>query len=122
MDLMREFEVIKRNIDMVSDKSINIKIPAVFSEVSRKFVRKSFAEAVADSPHSSELKVYGDKMKFSPAIARSLFQKVMDKIAPIIDKCISGVKDNAFIKDISLMLMVGGFSDSPYVQQFMKDR
>ncbi|KAL4235381.1 hypothetical protein ACF0H5_007017 [Mactra antiquata] len=122
LELMRSFEIKKRAVDTTSKKVINIKIPPSFDEVAKKHVNKSFQEAVASSPHSSQLKVLGDKLKINADLARSLFQMVFDNITATIDKCISTVKSNEMIKDISIILLVGGFSDSLYVQQYMKNR
>ncbi|KAL4235380.1 Heat shock 70 kDa protein 12A [Mactra antiquata] len=122
LEFMRTFEVMKRVIDTTSERVINIKVPPSFDEVAKKYVDKTFKEAVASSPHCSQLKVLGDKLKINADLARSLFQKVLDKITPTIDKCISTVKSNEMIKDISIILLVGGFSDSSYVQQYMKNR
>lgn len=112
----------KRNVDTKSDKSFNIKIPSALSEVSKEYVHKSFAAAVAASPHAGEMNVFGDKLKMSADKARSLFQLVVDKIVVQLEECINTVKKLKTTSPVSLILMVGGFSESPFVQQSIKSR
>ena len=123
LDLMRDFEVIKRKVDTVSNKTFNIKVPASLTVVSEEFLEKSFTQAVADSSYAGVMKVVaGDKLRIDTTEARDLFQKVMDKVTVQMDKCINDVTKMTSGRAISLILMVGGFSESPFVQQTIKNR
>lgn len=121
LELMRDFEVVKRVVDS-SDKHFSIKIPVALEELARKHLNKSFKQAIADSPHASEMKVVSDKLRISANEARKLFARVIDKITGQMQQCFDDVNKMANPRDISLILMVGGFSESKYVQEMIKER
>ncbi|XP_060600210.1 heat shock 70 kDa protein 12B-like [Ruditapes philippinarum] len=122
LDLMQEFEVIKRKVDTPSNKTFNIKVPVTLTDVSVKHLNKSFAEAVDSSMYAGVMKVTGDKLKMDSTEAKDLFQKVVDKVTIQMQKCIDDVSRLTSGRAISLILMVGGFSESLFVQQTIKNR
>jgi hypothetical protein len=119
---MQEFEVIKRKVDTPSNKTFNIKVPVTLTDVSVKHLNKSFAEAVDSSMYAGVMKVTGDKLKMDSTEAKELFQKVVDKVTIQMQKCIDDVSRLTSGRAISLILMVGGFSESLFVQQTIKNR
>lgn len=122
LDLMRDFEVIKRSIDSTSDRKFNIKLPVTLSDITKTYLKKSFKEALADSPHASEMEVVGDKLRMSADEARNLFIRVVDKIISQMERCFDEVSKMGSQRAISLILMVGGFSESKFVQEKIKER
>ncbi|XP_053388659.1 heat shock 70 kDa protein 12A-like, partial [Mercenaria mercenaria] len=122
LDLMRDFQVFKRNVDTTSDKAFIIRIPASLSDVSKEYMQKSFSEAVASSAYAGVMKVVGNKLKMSACAARDLFRKVIDKVTRQMEQCIDDVSKIAPARTISLILMVGGFSESQFVQETIKNR
>lgn len=122
LELTKEFEIVKRNLDTTTNNTFNIKLPFSLFEVSKKYVNKPFREALADSTHFKDMKVSGDKLKISADKARGLFEKVVDRVANQMAQCINDVSKMEATRPVSLILMVGGFSESPYVQHSIKNR
>ena len=120
-DLMKEFEITKRNIELESEKPVNIKLPFSMSETVKdpKFKGMEFKEALAKSKYAKQIKVIGDKIKMSADLARSLIENVADEIIKQMEECF---RDVITQHNLSLILMVGGFSESPYIQERVKER
>lgn len=120
-DMMKEFEITKRNIELETEKDIKIKLPFNLFETVKKerFLGKDFRTALAESEHAKEIKLIGDKIKINPDLARSLMEKVVDEIISQMEQCF---RDVITQHNLSLILMVGGFSESQYIQQRVKER
>lgn len=120
-DLMKEFEITKRNIELESEKAVNIKLPFTMFETVKepKFKGVEFKKALADSKYAKQIKVIGDKIKMSADLARSLIENVADEIIKQMEECF---RDVITQHNLSLILMVGGFSESPYIQERVKER
>lgn len=101
---------------------INIKIPATLNEVTKKYLHISFAEAVVKSEHAESLVVSKDKLRIGADVARQLFQVVAEKLLPTLEQCIEDVAKLGVSKPVSLILLVGGFSESLYMQEIIKDK
>ena len=122
LDMMRNFEVVKRRVNTTSALPLTLKIPATLCEWTRKHLNKTFDEAVSASEYAATLSVVMDKLRISAEIARELFQTVADKLLPSIDQCIEDVDKLATSKPISMILLVGGFSESEFMQEIIKQR
>lgn len=120
-DLMKEFEITKRNIELESDKPVNIKLPFTLFETVKnpRFRGKEFKQALAESKQATKIKLIGDKIKMNADLARSLVEKVADNIIKQMEDCF---RDVITQHNLSLILMVGGFSESPYIQQRVRER
>ena len=120
-DMMKEFEITKRNIDLESEKHINIKLPFNLFETVKmpRFLGKEFKAALAESRHAKDIKLIGDKIKINASVARSLIENVADAIIKHMEDCF---RDVITEHNLSLILMVGGFAESPYIQQKIRER
>lgn len=120
-DLMKEFEITKRSIELESEKPVNIKLPFTMFETVKnpRFKGKDFKTALAESVYAKDIKVIGDKIKMSADLARSLIGSVADNIIKQMEECFREVITQ---HNLSLILMVGGFSESPYIQERVKER
>ena len=117
LDLMRDVELMKRNINASSGDTVKLKFPASLNEMCRKMVKKGFGDLVKVAKKDKQISFVGDKIKINPDLVRSLFRKTADKILSHIKKII----DHSPVgKKISLILMVGGLSESPYIQDLVK--
>lgn len=117
LELMREFESVKRNVGLNSTESIRMKIPVSLGETCQKVVHKDFQTLVRIARKDKQISFVGDKAKFDPELMKGLFKKTADKVVvhmkDILEKESCGPK-------ISLILMVGGFSESAYIQDVIK--
>lgn len=120
--MMRDFEILKRRVDTTGRMPLKLKIPATLNETTRKYLDKSFAEAVADSEYADHMTVVTDKVRISADLARQLFQTVADKLIPTLEQCVEDVARLKVSKPVSLILLVGGFSESLFMQETIKKR
>ncbi|XP_052816700.1 heat shock 70 kDa protein 12A-like [Mya arenaria] len=117
LELMREFESVKRNVGLNSTDAVKMKIPVSLSETCEKVVHKDFKELVKIARKDKHITFVGDKAKFDANLMKGLFKKATDKIVHhiknILTKEVCG-------RRVSLILMVGGFSESAYIQDVVK--
>ena len=120
-DMMKEFEITKRSIEFDTEKHIKIKIPFNLFETVKmpRFKGKEFKEALADSRYARDIKLIGDKIKLNDKVAKSLIEQVAENIMKYMEECF---RDVITQHNLSLILMVGGFSESPYIQQCIRER
>ncbi|KAK3610274.1 hypothetical protein CHS0354_029734 [Potamilus streckersoni] len=116
LDLFREFESAKRNLSLETKDKINLKFPASLNEICREMTGNDFKTCVTESVHSSNVTIMSDKMRINPDLMRSLFRKVTDNIIRHVKSMLS----QGAGKEVTLILMVGGFSESPFVQDVMR--
>ena len=117
LDFMRDFETVKRNLKLNTKDLVNIKLPVSLHDTCRKCMKKDFKQLVNDARKDRQISFTGDKMRMDPDLAKGLFQKATDKIVKHMKKII---EEDAIGQQISLILMVGGFSESPFVQDVIK--
>lgn len=117
LDLMREFESVKRNVGLTSTDSVRMKIPVSFNDTCRDIVKKDFKELVQRARKDKEITFIGDKAKFDAKLMKDLFKKTTDKIVDQMKKILAKPGSG---QKVSLILMVGGFSESTYVQEVVK--
>ena len=117
LDMMREFESVKRNVSMSTTDDVKMKIPVTLSETCMKLRKKDFKTLVKEARQDKNITFVGDKAKFKPALMQDLFRKATDKIVNHIKKILDTTQAG---KKVSLVLMVGGFSESAFVQDVIK--
>ena len=117
LDFMRDFETVKRNLKLDTKEQVNIKLPVSLHDTCRKLMKKDFKQLVKDARKDRQITFIGDKMRMDPDLAKGLFQKATDKIVKHVKKIL---EEDAIGRQISLILMVGGFSESPFVQDVIK--
>ena len=112
LELCRSFEVKKRN---VRNTFTVISLPAVLMDIFRECSNNSNIEkAISNSIYGKEIKLNKGKLHIHENLMKGFF-------APVIDAIVNHVKDLLVEcasrgEDIGTILMVGGFSDCPYVE------
>ncbi|KAL3866106.1 hypothetical protein ACJMK2_043439 [Sinanodonta woodiana] len=115
-ELMQEFEVKKRNVEHDMKKKVHFKLPASLSNICQKETRKDLQETVKETEYRDKMQFVGDKVLIDPEIFYSFFEPVTDKIVEHVTY-ILGTRQGS---QVALLLMVGGFSESKYIQNIMK--
>ena len=120
MDMMREFEVAKRNMKPDGRISLNTRIPAMLNTCCVEQNGETIQEILQgdNCPYKGKIKVIGDKLSIKSEIMRSIFQFVTKEIVDHISNVLADSKT----KDCSLMLLVGGFSESEILQNAIRGR
>ncbi|KAH3771777.1 hypothetical protein DPMN_173106 [Dreissena polymorpha] len=118
LELMREFEAVKRKIGLGTKDTINMKLPVSLNETCQKVVKKDLKQLIKNAGKDKQITFVSDKAKFDAKLLQGCFRKATDKIVAhmkaIFEKEPCG-------KKISMILMVGGFSESTFVHDVIKD-
>ncbi|KAL3880082.1 hypothetical protein ACJMK2_032351 [Sinanodonta woodiana] len=113
MDILSEFEVKKRTVSPELDQKVTLKIPISLHEIFQEDHGQTFREAVAERPDlQGKLVFAGDKMRVEPSLMKSFFQKTCDTIVGHVMSLFAKPE----LSGLSIILMVGGFSESPMLR------
>lgn len=115
-DICREFEIKKRKITPTNSDKICIKIPITLAEIFREETGKEQREAINQTPYANKMTWRGDKLRMDAYLIEKLFTEPVDMLVKHLKKLLS--KDN--LSDISTLLMVGEFSESPVMHDAIK--
>ncbi|WAR27205.1 HS12A-like protein [Mya arenaria] len=115
--MIREFELKKRSVDPVkSDKPIIFRVP--FGLHAKNFRGKKIHEVIRDSPFGSTVSIKDDKLKVNVSVVTKCFKTQVDAIVDHVSNLI----DQSTIDEIAAVVLVGGFSNCPILQQAMKTK
>ncbi|KAK3604536.1 hypothetical protein CHS0354_000358 [Potamilus streckersoni] len=116
LDLLREFESTKRNLTANSKEMLTMKLPASLQNLCNEKKKCTFKECVQKSDYSNQIKLVSDKMRLDPELVRDLFRQVTDKIVDHVEKLLQKTPG------VSMILLVGGFSESGFVQDVIRSK
>lgn len=114
-DLHRAFENLKQCTIDGRQKTISVPI-LEFDELCKQNYNKSFDEVLKQSKHKDSLVLVKNKLRLSEGLFLSTFSKTMTKIITLI-------QDNLIKSEclgVTLLLFVGGFSESSVIQDGIK--
>ncbi|XP_052061588.1 heat shock 70 kDa protein 12A-like isoform X3 [Mytilus californianus] len=117
LDLLREFETVKRTISSTKRQKINFTIP--FTDLTAhclRFLEKEFKNAVEDSEYHNQITLAGDKMRMDKDLMKSLFNAACTNIVKEIRSVLQRVPTTS----LKTFLLVGGFSECPIIQDAIK--
>jgi len=113
LDLIREFEAVKRTVGTENKKKINVTIPFVAIDGKCKdFGGKSLQSAIDSSSYVDKITIFSDKLRFNADLMIELFTPTIDSIITLMKNTLS----NRSANDLSTILMVGGFSECSLIQ------
>ncbi|XP_060582887.1 heat shock 70 kDa protein 12A-like [Ruditapes philippinarum] len=115
-DLWRDFDLKKRTIKPDKETKVVMKIPETLREQYKRKFRQTFKEAVESSSYAENITFVADKIKFDAIVFKKLFDVFLAKT---IQHTESLIRDPA-VRNIKAILMVGGFSESPMIQERVK--
>lgn len=116
IELCREFEIKKRKITTNYSDKICIKIPINLAEIFKEETGKREMEAINQTPYANKMTWRADKLRVDAYLIAKLFSEQVDMLVEHLKKLLS--KDN--LSDISTLLMVGEFSESPVMHDAIK--
>ncbi|XP_052761483.1 heat shock 70 kDa protein 12A-like [Mya arenaria] len=115
--MIRDFEVKKRNVDPTkSDKPVVFRISAMLPKLVKKIKGKKIPEVIMDSLFGSKVSVQGDKLKVDMSVVTFLFKTQVDAIVQHVSELI----ERSTKGYIEAIVLVGGFSKCPLLQQAIK--
>ena len=116
-DLLRDFEVKKKTIKPQMDDKITFKIPIALHETYREVNKKDFSRNLMGKEELSQVVTFaGDKLRIQPDKVKALFTETCEQIVSHLETIFSLPE----IQEVGTILMVGGFSESPMLQELIK--
>lgn len=112
LDFLREFEMKKRRVSANEPTSILLKCPASFGESIHEKRQLNLEQCIEKEKLSKVIQVKNDKMKLSPELVNIFFNEPVEEIIKRLRQIIQSEKF-----EIDKLILVGGFSDSPYVRE-----
>ncbi|VDI11366.1 Hypothetical predicted protein [Mytilus galloprovincialis] len=117
LDLLREFETVKRKIESTTSGKVNFTIPcATINTLCEKHQNESLSSMIEASPFANQITLRGDKLRVDADVMKNLFQKTINSIINLVKDILR--KPTAH--DVPLLLLVGGFAECPLIQAAMK--
>ena len=115
-DLFREFEVKKRKYSNANDK-LFLRVPIALSECFQKKRGKSIKDYLATQQrYRNNISWTADKLKLEPDVAKTVFENVCKSATNHMQSLFQRPE----VKDVQTVLMVGGFSESPMLQDLVQ--
>ncbi|XP_052218017.1 heat shock 70 kDa protein 12A-like [Dreissena polymorpha] len=116
-DMIRDFEVKKRKFGFDSQTDITFRIPMVLKEILYE-QHQSLSDRLESLKYGKRVFTRGrDKIGVDSSIMHSWFS---DPVSKTVNHISSVLKEDQ-MKDVGLIILVGGFAESPYVQQRIKE-
>ncbi|XP_052779004.1 heat shock 70 kDa protein 12A-like [Mya arenaria] len=116
IELLRRFEVKKRDIDPDKDAKMVMSIPLAFFTTVKKRLHKDFNKVVKKSSYTNSVSLTGDKLKIDPTVARNFFKESIENTIALV-KDVLRKNEN---RGVEAILMVGGFSESKMLNKAVK--
>ena len=116
LDLWRTFEVKKKTVDPNKNSKTNMTFPLSLLELYKRESGHDLEERIKGTKYAAEIDLRKNKMMFSSAIMRSLFDKSVKTTVSHVKK----VLQDGTVANVQAILMVGGFSDSPMLKESIK--
>ncbi|XP_053400410.1 heat shock 70 kDa protein 12A-like [Mercenaria mercenaria] len=117
IDLFREFEGKKRTFKNDMTQKIHFKVPLALNEEFKKRKGKDIKEQIETKPkYNKSITLIGDKLRMEAHIAKGLFEEACGSVA----KHLKTLFAEGQVHDVPTILMVGGFSESPMLQDVIR--
>lgn len=119
MDLMREFETSKRvvNPDAGTDSKVTITIPyVVLNDLCKEIHDQELKDVIQESTLGDDITSVNDKLRIKASYFKSLFGNTIEDIV----QHIKNILEKPEAKDVSKLLLVGGFSECGLIQEAVK--
>ncbi|XP_033753962.1 heat shock 70 kDa protein 12B-like [Pecten maximus] len=113
LDLYREFETVKRTVTPEKEGKVNMTIPIVGINTIMAEEGETFKDALADSTVAGKISLLGDKLRIDAEMVKEVF---FGEVIKDIVKHLKDILGRPETNGVSILLLVGGFSDSPMVQ------
>lgn len=115
-EMMRDFERKKKLFKFDSTETINTRFPTTLKDIIIKQLDCSIDDLIKDSSFKEDLKSRRDQMFIKPELFKTFFKESCDlTIMEIRD-----ILDHPRCKDVSAVMMVGGYSESDMLQNAVK--
>ena len=118
IEFFRDFEMKKRTTNIKEQTRVTMRMPGTLPEFYEELKSKPFKEAIQESRYSKSMKWEGDKLRITPALFEQFFSPACTGIYDHVLDLLGKPK----VKGTETILMVGGFSESPILQAYIKNK
>ncbi|XP_060555962.1 heat shock 70 kDa protein 12B-like, partial [Ruditapes philippinarum] len=117
LDMQREFESLKQQTVVNSEIKRGMKIPSFLIDLYNQNSQLDLCASLAWSQYAGLIALKRDKMMISNKVLKQLFDPSVTKTVGHLKSVLS----DGSLKDVRLLLMVGGYSESPVLQHAVKE-
>ncbi|KAL5012747.1 hypothetical protein ScPMuIL_011298 [Solemya velum] len=118
LELLREFELKKRDIKPGANNKQTFRVPASLKEVFETETKEKIQDVINDMNIRGKVKWIKDKMQIEASLMEQFFEKAIREIIKHIESLLQLPK----LKSVTTILMVGGFSESAMLQEAVKSK
>ncbi|XP_060591655.1 heat shock 70 kDa protein 12B-like [Ruditapes philippinarum] len=112
LDMQRDFESRKRETTEDSEGKLGIRIHASLIDLYNQYSQLDLCTSLASSQYAGLIDLKRDKLKISYKVFVQLFDTSVSKTVGHLKSVLS----DGTLKDVRVLLMVGGYSESPVLQ------
>ncbi|CAG2247158.1 unnamed protein product [Mytilus edulis] len=117
LDLIREFETVKRTITPSKQGKVNMAIPyATLDSLCKTHLKEDVSTAINASPYANSISLRGDKMRFDADLFKSLFDKTINNILTLLKEMF--IREE--LESVELLLLVEVFPECALLQAAIK--
>ena len=116
LDIFRDFEVKKRDIGPSKDGKITFRLPVSLTDLFYETTGEKLKDVIPQTTFRDKLTHTGDKMRIEASVVQAFFAEAVESILDHVERLLTDSK----LKGCSAILMVGGFSDSPMLQEQLR--
>ncbi|XP_033742695.1 heat shock 70 kDa protein 12A-like isoform X2 [Pecten maximus] len=98
---------------------ITIRIPLTLVEEYENTTGCSLREAISQTPFKDHLEFKQDKLRMDKAIFEKFFEESITNVVSKVEKLL---RENPQLHNLDTILVVGGYAESPLMQQAIKDK
>lgn len=110
--LHRELEIKKKITKPESNSKVSIELPVSLILTFEEDTGENMKQVIQKMQYSSKMSWQGQKLRMKADLFKELFRKPVNMIVEHLQQLMA--EDN--LSDVSTLLMVGGFSESPFMQ------
>lgn len=112
LDIYRELEAKKRTIKPESNSKTTIKLPYSLVTTFEEETGENIREVIQQTQYANKMTLIGDRLRMKNDLFKELFREPINMLVEHLQQLMA--EDN--LSDVSTLLMVGGFSESPIMQ------
>lgn len=112
LDIYRDLEAKKRTIKPESNSKTTIKLPYSLVTTFEEETGENIREVIQQTQYANKMTLIGDRLRMKNDLFKELFREPINMLVEHLQQLMA--EDN--LSDVSTLLMVGGFSESPIMQ------
>lgn len=119
LDILKHFEMLKRKFCPGQDERSRLQLSHMGKDLTSEKLSKLVERYNASHPAEYALKMRGSSnLDLTPALMISFFRPLFENIKSKVEQLVGQIHDKA--EELQFIFMVGGFSESPFLKQEIK--